>query len=273
MCFKGGFVLTALCLCCQFIVAPVLWAQRVDCSYDPKTPSLESARKSLKSLHYPCAEQELRDFLAVNTISPALRAEAHILLGTIYYYSADNIMQERDRVLKEFIDALRAQPDVKHDLDTDTSDLATLFKEARNTIREENRQKQLAEQKRVGEMYAEYEKQHKKNRLFKIATGALILGATTGALVVNSGANDSYDKYSQAIDPSTIQSHYDDYESKLKMRNILIGAGLGLVALEVFWFIAAPDKPLANPHANTAPVDVDLSTAGDHAMLNLTYRF
>ena len=60
-------------------------SQNLDCQYDPQKPSILSAKRSFYAVNYKCAEQELKDFLAIDTLSIKSRADAHILLGEVYY--------------------------------------------------------------------------------------------------------------------------------------------------------------------------------------------
>ena len=121
-------------------VVPVhLTAQEVTCESDSRPPTIGSARASLSALNYPCAEKELVRFLAMETVTLEQKADAHLLLGTIYYLMlVSDTEQRRQRAKQQFLDACRAYcewrggyDDITQGLEYDLPELRDVLQEAR----------------------------------------------------------------------------------------------------------------------------------------------
>ncbi len=112
-------------------------SQVVECRFDKNSPSIENAKKSWDWLDDKCAKEELRAFLAIDTVTQNNKAEAHILLGTILYMGAQNIDSVKKDVLDEFIIAYRLNPEWKGTLEYKDSELQKLLNEALIKVRDE----------------------------------------------------------------------------------------------------------------------------------------
>ncbi|MCP4581091.1 MAG: hypothetical protein GY839_05695 [candidate division Zixibacteria bacterium] len=114
---------------------------------------------------------------------------------------------------------------------------------------------------------SEWEHKAKLNKKFKLFTGVGILAGSAVALWSHLRAENAYDKYMAAIDPSTIQSRWDDYKGRKKLRDIAGIAAGGLVALEVIWFIVSPERPTIDSDcvrmkSQTGAIDLKVTSDG-----------
>ena len=114
-------------------------SSEIRCAYDMANPSIASARTSLKALNYGCAEQELTNLLKSETANLTLedRASAHILLGTVYYLMAQQLEQQRERILNEFVEAFRVYRMWSGSLELELVELREILDEARDKAEQE----------------------------------------------------------------------------------------------------------------------------------------
>ncbi|MFZ5979814.1 MAG: hypothetical protein ACOYVF_04215, partial [Candidatus Zixiibacteriota bacterium] len=122
-----------------FAPGPAL-AQTTECPYDKANPSLDNARISFKSLNYPCAEQEIQDYLKKTDLSIEDRASAHVLLAAVYYAMVKNKNEKRDQVLDQFKKAFRAYRDWAGELDISSTEFIDLMKKAQELVDEESQE-------------------------------------------------------------------------------------------------------------------------------------
>lgn len=90
----------------------------------------------------------------------------------------------------------------------------------------------------------------RRNRYMKLVTGLAVLGGATTTFLMHKKAEDRYDEYKdENVPPAVIQSRWEQYEKAFNTRNLLGGITVALVALEVVWFLTAPDSPSDGPMA------------------------
>jgi len=147
---KWGWIKTgvlAFALIHSILTTVTIAVAQDECDYDASTPNLMSAREALNSLNYMCAERELKDMLGSGAITPQGRAEAHILLGTVYFLMmiGDEERQE-DAVRSEFVEAFRAYYEWAGSLEYDIPRLNELLSEARQQVKQERAAALAAEQ-------------------------------------------------------------------------------------------------------------------------------
>jgi len=115
--FKA-FLFASLFVFIQALLLPCcLMGQTPDCTYDLDNPSVENARRNFKITNYVCAEMELNDLLGRESISLEERADAHVLLASVYYAMLRNDKDKSKKVTKHFVEAFKAFRAWKGDLD------------------------------------------------------------------------------------------------------------------------------------------------------------
>ncbi len=81
-----------------------LSSQEAPCVYNRQSPSLANARNTLNTLDYRCAENEIADYLTLPSISAKNRADAHFLLGYVYYIQnpeySEPVVQEFSKIYR-----------------------------------------------------------------------------------------------------------------------------------------------------------------------------
>jgi hypothetical protein len=255
-----------LAIICLFSFLTPCFGQEIGCAYDRSQPSLENAQKEYRKTNYRCAKLELLDVLEIDSIGDRTRADAHIWLGMVYYRSLKDQVEKLDSVLTQFIRALEQDPVYRGPFESDsTSEMGRLFGRAEDSLfKIEDWNTQLSAKARE-DTCKQYERAKKTNKLLKVATGAVIVGTVVGAVVYDGKANDSYYRYRESISPSDIESAWDDYKSKKNMRNVMIGAAVAAVGLEVYWFIKTPHRPVtdcSSPGTETSKIGLRVDPAG-----------
>lgn len=119
----------------QWTMLPSLvFAQSGGCDFDPNNPSVEHARTSFKMLNYKCAEQELNAYLAKDNVSIEDKADAHILMASVYYAMLKNDTEKRDRVTEEFVKAFKAYREWRGELDIKSGEFLDLMEIAKERV-------------------------------------------------------------------------------------------------------------------------------------------
>lgn len=94
------FAILLSVLCCTDIVTA---NQKTNCQYDKNSPSLQSARESLRIFRIECSINELNDFLHIETKTSAKdSAKALILLAEANYYFIES-EKSRDSVAANYL--------------------------------------------------------------------------------------------------------------------------------------------------------------------------
>ena len=135
--------LVVLCLFAQSLLLPGIVRAQAPCQYDKLKPSIENARYNFKITNYQCAEMELKDLLAVDTLDYETKADAHVLLAAVYYAKVRNQDEKRDRVMEQFVAAFRAYEDWRGELDIKSSEFEAMMEEAKIRV-EQQRQEAAA---------------------------------------------------------------------------------------------------------------------------------
>ena len=119
----------------QWIMLPSLClAQAGNCDFDPNNPSVEHARTSFKMLNYKCAEEELNAYLARADVGIEDKANAHILMASVYYAMLKNDTEKRDRVTEEFVKAFKAYREWRGELDIKSGEFLDLMENAKERV-------------------------------------------------------------------------------------------------------------------------------------------
>ena len=119
----------------QALLLPdLLAAQSVDCQYDRTKPSIDSARKNFKITNYVCAEKELKDLLAQESLSIEDKADAHVLLASVYYAMLRNDKNKKTKVTGQFVEAFKAYSAWRGDLDIRSPEFLAMMDEARELV-------------------------------------------------------------------------------------------------------------------------------------------
>jgi hypothetical protein len=140
-----GLVLMTLAVFLHAILFPVLsHAQAVDCNYDPASPSIENARKNFKITNYVCAEKELKDFLAQEDITLEDRANAHVLLASVYYAMMRDDEAKSQKVTEQFVAAFKAFRAWKGNVDIKSPEFLALMEKAKEMVDQESQVKKAA---------------------------------------------------------------------------------------------------------------------------------
>lgn len=119
----------------QWTMLPSLvFAQAGNCDFDPNKPSVEHARTSFKMLNYKCAEEELNAYLARADVSIEEKANAHILMASVYYAMLKNDTEKRDKVTEEFVKAFKAYREWRGELDIKSGEFLDLMEIAKERV-------------------------------------------------------------------------------------------------------------------------------------------
>ncbi|MBN2227472.1 MAG: hypothetical protein JW763_08910 [candidate division Zixibacteria bacterium] len=113
-------------------------AQTSGCDFDPDKPSIDHARMSFKMLNYRCAEEELNVLLAKETVDIEDKANAHVLLASVYYAMLKDNDEKRDRVMEEFVKAFKSYREWRGELDIKSSEFLDLMEAAKDQVDQES---------------------------------------------------------------------------------------------------------------------------------------
>ncbi|UCD18195.1 MAG: hypothetical protein JSV44_04595, partial [Candidatus Zixiibacteriota bacterium] len=85
-----------------------------------------------------CAEEELNALLAKETVDIEEKANAHVLLASVYYAMLKDNDEKRDRVMEEFIKAFKAYREWRGELDIKSSEFLDLMEAAKEQVDQES---------------------------------------------------------------------------------------------------------------------------------------
>ena len=89
----------ALIVFAQALVLPQMAeAQTTDCPFDKDNPTIDNARYNFKVTNYDCAELELQALLADPNLELQAKADAHVLLASVYYAKIRNDEEKQNPV-------------------------------------------------------------------------------------------------------------------------------------------------------------------------------
>lgn len=186
--FRITGVILAVCFLQMIFLPPAVYAQEPECPYDPANPSLDNARISFKSLNYLCAEQEILDFLKKEGLTIEQRADAHVLLATVYYAKSKNESEKRNLVIEQFKKAFRAYREWRGELDISSTEFIEMMNSAKQLVDTEAAQQLKLEEPVIEEPTVEKAVPGEKKPWYKKwwAIG-LGVGVVAGAVVLVAG--------------------------------------------------------------------------------------
>ena len=137
-----GWLILGVFFFSGFLPGAVL-AGNSECSFETvnRTPSIESARLSIKTPDLKCAEKELLAFLELTEISNEQKSTAHFLLGQVYYELA-NKEKKREKALNQFVEGYRAYLEWTGSLEINRHELQVMLEEAKLRVVQEIEQQQ-----------------------------------------------------------------------------------------------------------------------------------
>lgn len=131
-------VMLALLVYVQALVLPQLvQAQTPECPFDKDNPTIENARYNFKITNYACAELELQALLANPELELQTKADAHVLLASVYYAKIRNEEEKRNMVIEQFVAAFQAFRNWRGDLDIQSEEFLAMMEEAQTLVDEQ----------------------------------------------------------------------------------------------------------------------------------------
>ncbi|MEW6411717.1 MAG: hypothetical protein AB1483_04490 [Candidatus Zixiibacteriota bacterium] len=128
-------VILALIVYMQALVLPqVVQAQTTDCSFDKSNPTIENARYNFRITNYDCAEQELQALLAQKDLDIQAKADAHVLLASVYYAKIRNNEEKQNLVIEQFVAAFQAFRNWRGDLDIKSPEFMAMMAQAQELV-------------------------------------------------------------------------------------------------------------------------------------------
>lgn len=125
----------ALIAFAQALVLPQLAeAQATDCPFDKDNPTIDNARYNFKITNYDCAEAELQAFLAKPDLDLQAKADAHVLLASVYYAKIRNDDEKRNLVVEELVSAFTAFRNWRGDLDINSPEFLAMMDQAQALV-------------------------------------------------------------------------------------------------------------------------------------------
>ncbi|MEA2030807.1 MAG: hypothetical protein U9N55_04340 [candidate division Zixibacteria bacterium] len=108
-------------------------SQEVNCDFDRQYPSVENARDAVNlRSDWLCAQAELQYILDFTKPSPSVQADAHILLGIVYFNIQPDSASRYKLAKQEFEEAFKAYPDWNGKLDPSGPELEALLIEIKD---------------------------------------------------------------------------------------------------------------------------------------------
>ncbi len=221
--------------CILFSAAGVL-AQNDSCVYEKA--SIEKAEDYIRATNYPCAERILKEFLQSDTLSSFSRSRCHGWLAYVYISMHQEAVDKCKAGLEQYLMALNENPSFKPEVSGDPI-VDSTFRAATDSLRA----RAYYEDERRIRACQLFLRDAKRNRVYRMVAAGAGAAAIVGALVVNRQAGDAHDEYRASVAPADISSAWDDYTTKVQLRNILIGAAGALFVTEVYFLATKPHEP------------------------------
>lgn len=108
----------------------LLSAQTAECDYPKGRPSIGHARQAYRAAELECAALELNDLLNRTDTPRAIKAEAHMILASVYYVSDEEPGTSRNSVKKELVEMFMADRYWQGRLEIQTADFRKLVNDA-----------------------------------------------------------------------------------------------------------------------------------------------
>jgi hypothetical protein len=154
--FLRTVVILALLVYLQALVLPgIVQAQTADCPFDKENPTIANARYNFKITNYDCAELELKTLLANETLELETKADAHVLLASVYYAKVRDNEQKREMVIGQFVAAFKAFRAWQGDLDVQSPEFLEMMEQAQELVDQEGDEAAVTEE--VDEQVVEQE--------------------------------------------------------------------------------------------------------------------
>ncbi len=129
-----------LSLFVQSLILPSLADAQAPCTYDKTKPTISSARYNFKITNYACAEQELQDLLAIDTLDMETRAAAHVLLAEVYYAKVRNEDEKKTRVMEQFVKAFESYLEWRGEVNIQSPEFLEMMEQAKAKVEAEQQQ-------------------------------------------------------------------------------------------------------------------------------------
>lgn len=194
------------------------------CDFDKSNPSIESARRSFKTLQYKCSELELLMLLKKESLTLESKCEAHILMAAVYFAMLDDESNKKTKVIEQFVSAFKAYQDWQGELDINSDDFRALMKEAKGMV-------SSGEAETVP---VQVQKSDCPSSLLPLVGTGLTAGSAVLYLMYTGKANDKWDEY---LAGNAQPALYDDYKSTNDTRKIFGIATMAAGAITVFLWV------------------------------------
>lgn len=134
LCRKATAYATLAVFAITLVLPDLLCAQTANCGYDEANPSIENARTNFKITNYPCAEEELNLLLADKSLGLQERADAHVLMASVYYAMMRDDDEKAQKVTEQFVEAFKAFRTWKGDVDIKSPEFLSMMEQARELV-------------------------------------------------------------------------------------------------------------------------------------------
>lgn len=109
----------------------LLIGQEPDCQYQTGHPTVANARRVFRSADLVCAEMELRELLDNDQVPGKTKADAHLLLASIYFVEDVDESLRRGKVKQELVALYLADRYWQGELEIRTSEFRKILADAR----------------------------------------------------------------------------------------------------------------------------------------------
>lgn len=124
--------LVTLFLCAWLTISPsVLTGQEKTCLYPDGQPTVANARRVFRSADLECAEKELKELLDSHQFSGKTRADAHLLLASVYFVGDSDDNLRRSKVKQELVALYLADRYWQGELEIRSSEFRKILADAR----------------------------------------------------------------------------------------------------------------------------------------------
>jgi len=131
---KAVAMLALLAFVQALILPQVAEAQEITCPFDKENPTIDNARYNFKITNYDCAELELQTLLATPDLDLQAKADAHVLLASVYYAKIRDDEEKRNLVVEELVSAFTAFRNWRGDLDISSPEFLTMMEQAQALV-------------------------------------------------------------------------------------------------------------------------------------------
>ncbi len=194
------------------------------CDFDRSNPSIESARRSFKTLQYNCAELELSMLLQKANLTLEDKCEAHVLMAAVYYAMLDDKSKKRTKTIEQFVLAFESYQEWQGELDINSDDFRALMEEAKGMV----------SSGKTETVPVQIQKSDCPSSLLPLVGTGLTAGSALLYFIYTGKANDKWNEY---VDSNARQALYDDYKSTNDTRKIFGITTVATGAITVFLWV------------------------------------